>query len=176
MAADTDVLFHADWWLTPLVLTLTLFEINHQLEKTRVLPIKWMILFLPIFPVESNSDRITCFGEKSDSGYLISQLWPSTFLLLLPSMQVQWTCVAMQYQHRQVLLHHQGRQGGWMSAVSTILLGLLAPSTPHQGVWRGCEIAWTPRATLFPGPCCHGLWGILKSIDLKFSPFCFREV
>lgn len=106
------------------------------------------LFYLPFLlnPVEI---MLFVLGKVSNSGNLLSQLWPPAFLFLLPSMQVQWARVAVQYQHGQVLLHHQGCQGGRVPAVSTTLPGLLPQATPHQGGPRGCETAWTPRATLF---------------------------
>ena len=128
-----------------------------------------MHLFYLAFLLNPVEIILFVLGKVSNSGNLLSQLWPPTFLFLLPSMQVQWARVAVQYQHGQVLLHHQGCQGGRVPAVSTTLLGLLPQAIPHQGGPRGCETAWTPRATLFSGPCCRGLWGIPSWLTWSFA-------
>lgn len=138
-------------------------------EKSWILPIECSYFNLS-FLLNSIQIKLLVLEKVSNSQNFLSQLWPP-FVFLLCSMQVQWARVAVQHQHGQVLLHHQGRQGGRVPAVSTTLPG------PPGRTKRLCSCL-NPilRATHFPVSCCCGLWGISGLISLKVCPFYFRQV
>lgn len=61
--------------LTPLMLALTLFEIYHQLEKKEFYLLNECFYFTYLSSwIQFRQNYL--FGGKSDSGYLLSQLWP----------------------------------------------------------------------------------------------------
>lgn len=149
-----------------------IYEINHQLEKKRILPIKWMLLFYLSFQLNPIQTELLVL-RKPDSGYLLSQLWPP---LPFPSPQ---HAGAMGMRHYAIPTRASASAPPRASRGMNVSCKYHTSGTPgtihtSPGSVKGLWNYLTPRATLFPGPCFHELWRILKLIDLKFSPFCFR--
>ena len=138
--------------LTPLMLALTLFEINHQLEKKEFYLLNECFYFTYLSSwIQFRQNYL--FWGKPDSGYLLSQLWPP---LPFPSPQ------------------HAGAMGMRHYAIPT-RASASAPPRASRGMNVSCKYhtSGTP-GTIHTSPgSVKGLWNCLnpKSHPLPWALF-----